>query len=197
MRKDPEHKGIIIDESTLKELFNVYSDDLCAFLNYYTHDKQLIEDIIQDVFISLWEERDTINIFYIKTYLYNAARNKVLNSLRDEQNRSLLLERWASRELEKQKARDCINMEEFSSVYQQAINSLPEKCREIFTLSREQNKTYREIAGEKDLSVKTVEAQMSIAIKKVREYILNYYNGKNILPTIIITLAIQFLSLFD
>ncbi|WP_419033175.1 RNA polymerase sigma-70 factor [Dysgonomonas gadei] len=197
MRKDPEHKGIIIDESTLKELFNVYSDDLCTFLNYYTHDKQLIEDIIQDVFISLWEERDTINIFYIKTYLYNAARNKVLNSLRDEQNRSLLLERWASRELEKQKARDCINMEEFSSVYQQAINSLPEKCREIFTLSREQNKTYREIAGEKDLSVKTVEAQMSIAIKKVREYILNYYNGKNILPTIIITLAIQFLSLFD
>ncbi|EGK01291.1 RNA polymerase sigma-70 factor [Dysgonomonas gadei] len=197
MRKDPEHKGIIIDESTLKELFNVYSDNLCTFLNYYTHDKQLIEDIIQDVFISLWEERDTINIFYIKTYLYNAARNKVLNSLRDEQNRSLLLERWASRELEKQKARDCINMEEFSSVYQQAINSLPEKCREIFTLSREQNKTYREIAGEKDLSVKTVEAQMSIAIKKVREYILNYYNGKNILPTIIITLAIQFLSLFD
>ena len=197
MRKDPEHKGIIIDESTLKELFNVYSDDLCTFLNYYTHDKQLIEDIIQDVFISLWEERDTINIFYIKTYLYNAARNKVLNSLRDEQNRSLLLERWASRELEKQKARDCINMEEFSSVYQQPINSLPEKCREIFTLSREQNKTYREIAGEKDLSVKTVEAQMSIAIKKVREYILNYYNGKNILPTIIITLAIQFLSLFD
>ncbi|MDR1503151.1 MAG: RNA polymerase sigma-70 factor [Prevotella sp.] len=197
MRKDPEHKGIILDESTLKELFNVYSDNLCTFLNYYTHDKQLIEDIIQDVFISLWEERDTINIFYIKTYLYNAARNKVLNSLRDEQNRSLLLERWASRELEKQKARDCINMEEFSSVYQQAINSLPEKCREIFTLSREQNKTYREIAGEKDLSVKTVEAQMSIAIKKVREYILNYYNGKNILPTIIITLAIQFLSLFD
>ncbi len=197
MRKDPEHKGIIIDESTLKELFNVYSDNLCTFLNYYTHDKQLIEDIIQDVFISLWEERDTINIFYIKTYLYNAARNKVLNSLRDEQNRSLLLERWASRELEKQKARDCINMEEFSSVYQQAINSLPEKCREIFTLSREQNKTYKEIAGEKDLSVKTVEAQMSIAIKKVREYILNYYNGKNILPTIIITLAIQFLSLFD
>lgn len=193
MRKDPEYKGIIIDESTLKELFNVYSDSLCTFLNYYTHDKQLIEDIIQDVFISLWEERDTINIFYIKTYLYNAARNKVLNSLRDEQNRSLLLQGWASRELEKQKARDCINMEEFSSVYQQAIDSLPEKCREIFTLSREQNKTYREIAGEKDLSVKTVEAQMSIAIKKVREYILNYYNGKNILPTIIISLVIQFL----
>lgn len=197
MRKDPEHKGIVIDESTLKELFNVYSDSLCTFLNYYTHDKQLIEDIIQDVFIRLWEERDAINIFYIKTYLYNAARNRVLNSLRDEQNRSLLLEGWASRELEKQRARDCINMEEFSSVYQQAISSLPEKCREIFILSREQNKTYKEIAGEKDLSVKTVEAQMSIAIKKVREYILKYYNGRNLLPAIIITLAMQFMLLFD
>jgi RNA polymerase sigma-70 factor (ECF subfamily) len=197
MQKDPEHKGIIIDESTLKELFNVYSDSLCTFLNYYTHDKQLIEDIIQDVFIRLWEERDTINIFYIKTYLYNAARNRVLNYLRDEQNRSLLLEGWAGRELEKQRARDCINMEEFSSIYQQAIHSLPEKCREIFILSREQNKTYKEIAGEKDLSVKTVEAQMSIAIKKVREYILKYYSGRNILPAITITLAMQFMSLFD
>ncbi|GAB6122703.1 RNA polymerase sigma-70 factor [Dysgonomonas termitidis] len=197
MQKEFRNTGVTIDEFTLKELFNVYSDSLCTFLNYYTHNKQLIEDIIQDVFIRLWEERDTINIFYIKTYLYNAARNRVLNLLRDEQNRSLLLEGWASRELEKQKARDCVNMEEFSSVYQQAINSLPEKCREIFILSREQNKTYKEIAGEKDLSVKTVEAQMSIAIKKVREYILKYYNGRNFLPTIIITLALQFMSLFD
>lgn len=197
MQKEFRNTGVTIDEFTLKELFNVYSDSLCTFLNYYTHNKQLIEDIIQDVFIRLWEERDTINIFYIKTYLYNAARNRVLNLLRDEQNRSLLLEGWASRELEKQKARDCVNMEEFSSVYQQAINSLPEKCREIFILSREQNKTYKEIAGEKDLSVKTVEAQMSIAIKKVREYILKYYNGRNFLPAIIITLALQFMSLFD
>jgi RNA polymerase sigma-70 factor (ECF subfamily) len=197
MQKEFRNTGVTIDEFTLKELFNVYSDSLCTFLNYYTHNKQLIEDIIQDIFIRLWEERDTINIFYIKTYLYNAARNRVLNLLRDEQNRSLLLEGWASRELEKQKARDCVNMEEFSSVYQQAINSLPEKCREIFILSREQNKTYKEIAGEKDLSVKTVEAQMSIAIKKVREYILKYYNGRNLLPAIIITLAMQFMSLFD
>ncbi|MBK5720732.1 RNA polymerase sigma-70 factor [Dysgonomonas sp. Marseille-P4677] len=198
MDKQFDHTKVLIDEATLKEFFNAYFDDICTFLNYYTHNKQLIEDIIQDIFIKLWEERDTVNIFFIKTYLYNAARNRMLNHLRNEQNRSALLDEWANREIEKQKAKDCVNMEEFSLIYQQAINDLPEKCREIFILSKEYSKTYREIAETKNLSIKTVEAQMSIAIKRVRDYILKYYSRPNsALPLITVLIATQGYLFFD
>ena len=192
MKGASEHKKVVINEATLKELFNVYFDDVCTFLNYYTHDTQLIEDIIQDIFIKLWEERDAVDIFFVKTYLYNAARNRVLNHLRNEQNRTLLLEDWASQEIERQRAEDCVNMEEFSSIYQQAISSLPEKCREIFTLSREYNKTYKDIATEKNLSVKTVETQMSIAIKRIRQSILMHYKrSDSSLPLLIVLIALR------
>lgn len=192
MHRQFDHKKIVINEATLKEFFNVYADDVCTFLNYYTHDRQLIEDIIQDIFIRLWEERDILNIFFIKTYLYNAARNRMLNHLRNDQNRLLLLEEWASREIEEQKKRDCVNREEFGLIYQQAINELPEKCREIFMLSKEQKKTYKEIATEKALSVKTIEAQMSIAIRRIREYMLKYYGSTNgSLPVFVVSVIIQ------
>lgn len=191
MVKSLEHNKIVIDETTLKEFFDLYFKDVCTFLNYYTHDQFLIEDIIQDIFIKLWEDRENVNIFFIKTYLYNAARNRMLNHLRDEQNRSVLIEEWANREIEKQKSEDCVNMEEFSLVYQQAIKDLPPKCQEIFLLSRELNKTYKEIAEEKDLSVKTVEAQMSIAIKKTREYILKHYNRPNSALPLLTTLILH------
>jgi RNA polymerase sigma-70 factor (ECF subfamily) len=195
MQKQFDHKKFIIDESALKEVFETYFDEVCTFLNYYTHNKQLIEDIIQDIFIRLWEERETINIFFIKTYLYSSARNRILNHLRNELNRSVLLEEWANREIEKQSTEDCVNMEEFSLIYRQAVNELPEKCREIYTLSREYNKTYKEIAESKNLSIKTIEAQMSIAIKKIKEYMLEHYNRTNILSVIIIALVIRDLLL--
>lgn len=54
------------------------------FLNYYTHDEQAIEEVVQDVFVYLWKESDNLNITYLKTYLYSSARNRMLNYLRNE-----------------------------------------------------------------------------------------------------------------
>ncbi len=170
-----DKEKIVITEETIELLFHQHFEAVCTFLSYYTHDQDLIEDISQDIFIKLWEDRDTVNIFFIKTYLYTAARNRMLNYLRNEHNRSVLAEKWALSELEKQKASDCVNMDEFYSVYEKAVDTLPAVCRDIFNMSKRGHKTYREIAFEKGLSVKTVEAQMSIALKKIRSYITLYY----------------------
>lgn len=98
----------------------------------------------------------------------------MLNYLRDKENHNVLLEKWARIELEKNESIDCVDRELFYQLLQAAVESLPEKCREIFILSREEQLSYKEIAQVKDISVKTVENQMGIALKKIREYLVSH-----------------------
>ncbi|WP_195370939.1 MULTISPECIES: RNA polymerase sigma-70 factor [Parabacteroides] len=167
---------MIINEKTFEEVYNDYFEIICRFLNYYTHDYQEIEGVVQDVFVSLWENYEGKEIAYIKTFLYNSARNRMLNYLRDEDNHAAILEKWARIELEKNESVDCIDRELFYQLLQAAVESLPEKCREIFILGREERLSYKEIAQVKEISVKTVENQMGIALKKIREYITSRAN---------------------
>lgn len=169
----------MINENEFRQIYELYSQKLCYFLNYYTHDKQAIEEVVQEVFVKLWEERDSLNITFMKTYLYNSSRNRMLNYLRNEHTRTVLLERWAKMELEERQSQDCINRAEFFMYLQETIDELPAKCREIFLMSRDDRKTYKEIADEKEISIKTVEAQMGIALKRVRERMLQLYKNSS------------------
>lgn len=165
---------MIINERTLEEVYNDYFEVICRFLNYYTRDYQAIEEVVQDVFVSLWENYNGEEIQYIKTFLYNSARNRMLNYLRDKENQTVFLEKWARIELEKSEAVDCVDREMFYQLLQAAVDSLPEKCKEIFILSREEQLSYKEIAQIKEISVKTVENQMGIALKKIRQYLVSH-----------------------
>ena len=160
-----------MSEQEFHSIYKLYHEKLCYFLNYYTHDEQAIEEVVQDVFVYLWKESANLNITYLKTYLYSSARNRMLNYLRNEHTRTIVLERWAKMELEERQAQDCIDRAEFFLLFE----TLPPKCREIFLMSRDEKKTYKEIAEEKDISVKTVEAQMGIALKRIRERMLSHY----------------------
>lgn len=165
---------MIINENTFKEVYNNHFEIVCRFLNYYTRDYQAIEEVVQDVFVNLWVDYQGKEIQFIKTFLYNSARNRMLNYLRDKENRYMLLEKWARIELEKSEATDCVDREVFYKLLQAAVESLPEKCKEIFILSREEQLSYKEIAEVKEISVKTVENQMGIALKKIREYLSSH-----------------------
>lgn len=156
-----------INEDIFQDIYNLYFYDISRFLGRFTSDSALIEDIIQEVFITLWTEREVTDIEHIKTYLYISARNRVLNYLRDERRRNELLSIWSENELAFRKD----NQEEentYEILLQKAINNLPNKCREIYMLSRVDQLTYKEISSVLLISVKTVEAQMGIALKKIR-----------------------------
>ena len=170
MKEHKIEKGVRIEAYNFKEIYDVYYYDLCRFLNYYTRDIRIIEEVVQELFTTLWEDRSKIEIEYIKTYLYKGARNRMLNHLRDSSNRKILMEQWAKSMHDTQHATDCIDREEFRVTLSEAINLLPDKCREIFLLSRDHKLSYKEIAQIKNLSIKTVENQMGIAFKKIREY---------------------------
>jgi len=164
-----------INHKNFREIYDTHFEPVCKFLNYYTRDERVIEEAVQDVFVKLWEEREVQDIQYIKTYLYNAARNKILNELRDLKNRNVLLENWAKREIENQQAEDCVDMNEFVLLLQATVETLPVTCKEIFKMSREQNMSYKEIAAQRNISVKTVEAQMGIALKRIRDKMSDHY----------------------
>jgi len=165
-----------IDSDSFRTIYDLYYYDLCRFLNYYTRDICAIEEIVQDLFTSLWEERAKIEIEYIKTYLYKGARNRMLNFLRDDSNRKDLMGQWAKSVYENREATDCIDRDKFRSTLKAAVDILPEKCKEIFLLSREHKLSYKEIAQVKSISVKTVENQMGIAFRKIRDYFSAHFD---------------------
>ncbi len=158
-----------MDIVTFRKYYDLYYNQLCHFLNFYTQDITVIEDVLQEVYLKLWENRDEIEIQYIKTYLFHAAKNRVLNHLRDEQNRHYLLENWFNQQQQEKQGKECYDLEQFTTLLYKATEQLPEKCQEIFLLSRQEKLTYKQIAEKLDISVKTVEAQMGIALKRIRE----------------------------
>lgn len=161
---------IKIDKQSFRYFYDLYFNDLCKSLNYYTSDVEVIEDIVQDVFVSLWENRDSVSISYIKTYLFTAARNRMFNLIRDSKKYETLIEEHYNNLSLHDDNEHSFN-EELYLLTNEAIESLPEKCKEVFKMSKLENNTYRQIANTKNISVKTVENQMSIAYKKIREYV--------------------------
>lgn len=157
---------MVINHENYRKIYDLYFHPICRFLNYYTHDHYVIEDIVQTVFMRLWEESRHKEILYVRTYLFRSARNIVLNYLRDQQTRNIKLQRWAEVELENMDHRECIDREHFLRVLEEAVCLLPPKCREIFEMHQE-SLTYKQIAERKDISIKTVENQLHIAFHKI------------------------------
>jgi len=165
-----------ITHVSFRQLFDLMFEPLCRFLIYYTTDRMIIEEVVQEVFIKLWEERDVLRIESIKTYLYTSARNRMLNYIRDEKRRNTLLEQWVQHETEKRRGDECFDIEEFTQRVQHVIDTLPDKCKTIFNLSKKEMLTYKQIAERLEISVKTVETQMGIALRKIREQLSVFYH---------------------
>jgi len=163
-----------IDNTSFRSIFELHYKALYKFLGLYTRESSQIEDVIQDVFTTLWENRDKVEIRFIKTYLFHAARNQMLNILQKDYNRLNLLETWYEEQLQHTDEEDCFDIDSFYAKAQQAIDTLPPKCKEIFLLSRENGMSYKQIAASKNLSVKSVENQLGIALKKLRAFFISH-----------------------
>lgn len=141
------------------------------FALQYTKDLDTAREVAQEAFISLWEKRETIDLSKpVKTYLTTTVRNKCLNWLRDNKkfNREILdIEGLLSDRI--YIPSDRLVESEIRIKIISAIEELPEKCREIFVLNRNENLKYQEIANQLQISVKTVETQMSKALQHMRD----------------------------
>lgn len=157
-----------ITENNFKEIFDQYYHPICCFLNLYTKDESIIKDIVQDIFCNLWVNRDMLQIRHVRTYLYTAARNRILNHIRNEELHLKLLAAYSIEDNELHNAYECVDMEEFNARLHTVIDELPVKCRRVFKMSRFENKTYKEIAASENISEKMVEKHISTALRKIK-----------------------------
>ena len=143
---------------------------MCFFAQKYVKDFETSKEIVQDAFISLWEKRETIDMSRpVKSYLTMVIHNKCTNYLRD--NRKFdpyILNIENLLEVPEYDGADILVEEELKLKIDASILELPEKCREIFVLNRYENLKYQEIADKLQISVKTVETQMSKALQHMR-----------------------------
>jgi RNA polymerase sigma-70 factor (ECF subfamily) len=143
---------------------------MCFFAQKYVKDFETAREITQAAFISIWEKRETIDMSRpVKSYLAMVIHNKCTNYLRDnrkfDQN-ILNLENLL--EVPEYESADSMVEAELKLKIDLSIAELPEKCREIFVLNRYENLKYQEIADKLQISVKTVETQISKALQHMR-----------------------------
>ena len=164
-----------LDRTAFEDLFKSHFVYLCNFAFQYVADMDTAKDITQKIFVNLWENRDKIKPEQsIKSYLFTSVKNRCLNHIRDHKKyRSRILD-IDIHDLDLACENDHLAVEELQHKIDKALLQLPEKCREVFKLSRYQDKKYKEIAEILDISVKTVEAHMSRALRSLRADLQDY-----------------------
>ncbi|MGN7821268.1 RNA polymerase sigma-70 factor [Chitinophaga sp. 22536] len=136
---------------------------------YLLRDQNACMDIVQDIFAWLWEKREELEIQAVPSYLRSAVRFKVANYIRSGKIRDEFYTTLAGLSLpETPGPQDFLELNDLKVIITQVVNSLPEKCREIFLLSRDGQLTNQQIADLLNISIKTVEAQKTIALKRIR-----------------------------
>ncbi len=161
-----------MDSFFLKKLFYQYYDELVNFSVTFVSTKMIAEEIVQDVFIKVWQ-RGEQNIVFInpRSYLYKATKNNSINYLKSKyhQDHSGFLE--IEGDFKATDLSSTFEHEELQQSIAKSVLKLPEKCRIIFILSRDQEMSYKEIAIHLDISKETVKSQIKIAIKKLKDYL--------------------------
>jgi RNA polymerase sigma-70 factor (ECF subfamily) len=159
------------DESAFTQLYLHFGKKLNLFAVSLVRSKEIAEELVEDVFVKLWANRQQITgIENITVYLYVAVKNKALNKLSQKAKELIVapfdyldtnLDEFASDPY------DLMITSEMMAQMQYAIEALPPRCKMIFKLVREDGLKYKEVAEILNLSVNTIDAQMAIAVKKI------------------------------
>ncbi len=173
------------DRPAFDNIFNRYWSKLYIAAYNLLHNRQAAEDIVQEVLVQLWVRRDHLEIGHLNAFLYAAVRYKVFDAVRAgklrEQPAANVTAPVAANATEEGLAE-----KELRQLLQQHIASLPEKCREIFILSRNAQLSTREIAQLLGLAPKTVENQLTIALRRLRASLGNYLHMALLLLSILL-----------
>ena len=168
------------DRKAFEVLYNKYSGKVYQAAYNLFRDKDVCEDLVQELFIDLWIKRNKLNVSSLEWYLKIAIKNRVLMYIRTK--RATLDLSAIAMLTEKYTTDSKLMQNDISAILKNNIDLLPEKCRQIFTLSRQEYLSNKEIASRLNISIKTVENQITIALRYLRTGLTDY------LPVIIAVL---------
>lgn len=184
------------DELAFGKIFKSNYKPIVGFCHQFITDLDKSKSLAQEVFLNLWLNREKIrNLNGIKAFLYTSARSACLNHIRHqkvmrkyEDKHLQEMENELNREVLEAFDFNALEFSELENFIHQAISDLPEKCREVFLLSRFEGKKNKEISEELDISVKAVEANITRALKSIKTRLSDF------LPAILVHLIMQHIS---
>jgi len=161
-------------------LFRSFYEPLCRYACQFVENMETAEEIVQDLFYTIWKERQNLQIFTsVNGYLYRSVKNRSLQyvekvRVRDEYQKmydeSAMIETFTPQE--------ALEYKELEEYIQETLRHLPDRRQKIFRMNRMEGKKYNEIAEELHLSVKTVEAEISKALRELRNKYNSIYDSK-------------------
>lgn len=166
------------DQKAFEFFFEKYYQNLCNFVNIYIQNAVISEEIVQDIFVHFWEKKGAINIDKsVKSYLFQSSKNMSLNYIRNDKIREIAHKKIKTNSnISISSTESYLDTEQLQLIITASVNNLPSRCREVFLLIKNENLSYKEIAEKMDISVKTVENQMSIALKNLKGLLSPYYD---------------------
>ena len=163
-------------KSDFSRVYSIYFPKLVRFAREFVLSTEDAENIIQDIFIYLWEHQEILgSLSNLNAFLFVLVKNRCIDFIRQKKlverkreefemvmDKELQLKMYALQQFDE----NALSADDIEVILNNAINSLPEKCREVFILSRMEGLKYREIAERLNISTKTVENQIITALKK-------------------------------
>lgn len=172
------------NQDAFEFIFLRYYEDLCLYAKSITGSKEVSEEIVQDVFVRIWESRESIEISNsVRSYLYRSVHNQCVNELERWKIKNKFVKNtvenvYYNSLLPSPFSNDYpianLIVKELEEKINESIKSLPAQCREIFLLIREKELSYQQVADKLNVSVNTVKTQMQRAIAKLREMLREY-----------------------
>lgn len=153
-----------INRQEFEAIFDQYYDKLKNFLFYRCGNTELAEDIVQDVFIKLWEYREKVKKDTVQSLLYSIANNLFNNDFNRKKVRLNFVNTIIEDNRNNESPEYLAELKEFDVYLQNTLNDMPEKSRTVFLMNRIDEMTYKDIASSLDISVKAVEKRMSKAL---------------------------------
>lgn len=160
------------DQGAFEQLFFEYFYDLCSYAFQITQSNERAKDIVQEVFYKLWKRRKNWNIHTsLKAYLFRSVRNEALNQIDYRQHRKDVKEEFKIRENSRIYRSDGVKKIEKKLIKEiwRVVSKMPKRRRSVFVLHRKHGLSYKEIAQVLDISRKTVENHMGLALNDIRE----------------------------
>ena len=161
--------------SAFVDIYTTYYDALLNYADRLLNDMEAARDVVQQVYYKMWENRDTLNIsLSVKAYLFKSVYHGSLNTLAHQKNiqkyeQEQMTDFYFSTVIQSPEAEEALWKSDIEQAIQEAIATLPEKCREVFVLSKIEGLKNREIAEKLNISVNTVKTQKRKAYAFLRE----------------------------
>lgn len=181
MERDQQVRLILLQlknrglESDFKQLYHLLYDRFFRIVVYYLKNEEWTQEVVLDAFLTLWQKRmDLSDIDNFEGYYFIMLKNAALNYLNKAQKHAAeSLDIYHESITENTPEKELLN-DELLLVYVRALDDLPPKCREVFILIREQGLSYKEVAEQLNISVKTVDAQLQKAVSRLKIQIKEY-----------------------